>query len=64
MGPVSGVTFIYAVHVGHSTLVDYGWRPDPLGGPGAHRQYFLALMVGTPGSPAPAPPRGPAIDVF
>jgi hypothetical protein len=26
---------------------------------GAHRQHFLALMVDTPGSPAPAPPRGP-----
>jgi hypothetical protein len=27
--------------------------------PGAHRQRFLALMVGAPGPPAPAPPRGP-----
>jgi hypothetical protein len=31
MGPVSGVTFIYVVHVGHSTLVDHGWRPNPQG---------------------------------
>jgi hypothetical protein len=27
---------------------------------GAHRRYFLVLMVGTPRSPAPAPPKGPA----
>jgi hypothetical protein len=27
--------------------------------PGAHRQCFLALMVGAPGPPALAPPRGP-----
>jgi hypothetical protein len=31
MGPVSGVTFIYVIHVGHSTLADHGWRPDPPG---------------------------------
>jgi hypothetical protein len=31
---------------------------------GARRRRFLALMVGTPGSPAPTPPRGPTIDVF
>jgi hypothetical protein len=38
MGPVSGVTFIYAIHAGHSTLVDHGWRSDPSGGPGARRR--------------------------
>jgi hypothetical protein len=27
------VTFIYAVHVGHSTLADHGWRPDHPRGP-------------------------------
>jgi hypothetical protein len=32
--------------------------------PGARRQYFIALMVGALGSPAPAHPRGLAIDVF
>jgi hypothetical protein len=30
---------------------------------GAHRQCFLALMVGACGSPTPAPPRRPTIDV-
>jgi hypothetical protein len=30
---------------------------------GARRRRFLALMVDAPGSPAPAPPRGPAVDV-
>jgi hypothetical protein len=34
---MSGVTFIYVDHVGHNTLVDHGWRPDPPGGPGARR---------------------------
>jgi hypothetical protein len=29
----------------------------------ARRRCFLALMVGAPGSLAPAPPRRPAIDV-
>jgi hypothetical protein len=29
---MSGVTFIYVIHVGHSTLADHGWRPDPQGG--------------------------------
>jgi hypothetical protein len=31
---------------------------------GARRRYFLALMVDTPGSPAPAPPRAPAVNIF
>jgi hypothetical protein len=31
----------------------------PPGGPGARHQRFLALMVGAPGSPAPAPPGDP-----
>jgi hypothetical protein len=30
---------------------------------GTRRRRFLALMVGTPGSPAPAPPRGLTVDV-
>jgi hypothetical protein len=30
---MSGVTFIYVVHVGHSTLADHGWRPNAPGGP-------------------------------
>jgi hypothetical protein len=30
---------------------------------GARRQRFLALMVDAPGSSAPAPPRGPVVDV-
>jgi hypothetical protein len=30
---------------------------------GAHHRCFLALMVGAPGSLAPTPPRGPAVDV-
>jgi hypothetical protein len=63
MGPVSGVTFIYGFHVGHSTLADHGWRPDPPRGLGARRRCFLALMVGALGSTTPAPPRGPAFDV-
>jgi hypothetical protein len=28
------------------------------------RQRFLALMVGAPGSLAPTPPRGSAVDIF
>jgi hypothetical protein len=32
---MSGVTFIYVVHIGHNTLSDHGWRPDLLGGSGA-----------------------------
>jgi hypothetical protein len=31
---------------------------------GARCQCFLALMVGAPGSPPPAPPRGPIVNVF
>jgi hypothetical protein len=30
---------------------------------GARRRRFLALMVGAPGSPAPASPRGPVVDI-
>jgi hypothetical protein len=30
----------------------------------ARHQCFLALMVGTPRSPALAPPKGPALDGF
>jgi hypothetical protein len=30
---------------------------------GPYHRCFLALMVGTPGSIAPVPPRGPTIDV-
>jgi hypothetical protein len=56
---VSEVIFIYDVHVGHSTLAEHGWRPDPPGVSRAHRRRFLALMVHAPGSLAPAPPRGP-----
>jgi hypothetical protein len=32
---VSRVTFIYAAHIGHSTLANHGWRPDPQGAWGA-----------------------------
>jgi hypothetical protein len=59
MGHVSGVTFIYVVHVGHNTLVDHGWRPEPPGGP---TSIFAALIVDALGSPL-ASSRGPAIDV-
>jgi hypothetical protein len=31
---MSGVTFIYVVHIDHNTLTDHGWRPDLLGGSG------------------------------
>jgi hypothetical protein len=34
MGLVSRVTFIYIVHVGHSTLMDHGWRPESHGAQG------------------------------
>jgi hypothetical protein len=61
MGPVSGVTFIYAVNVSHSTLADHRWRPNPIGGPGAQRRYFLALMVDATGSPALIHLRGPPL---
>jgi hypothetical protein len=60
---VSEVTFIYVVHVGHSTLVNHGWRSDPPRGPGARRRCFLELMVDALGSTAPAPPRAPTFDV-
>jgi hypothetical protein len=30
---------------------------------GARRRHFLALMVDAPGSPTPAPPRRPVVDV-
>jgi hypothetical protein len=59
MGYVSGVTFIYAAHVGHSTLADHGWRPDPPGGP---LLTFFTLMVGAPRSLS-TPSRGPTVDV-
>jgi hypothetical protein len=58
-----GVTFIYAVYVGHNTLADHVWRLDPPGGPGAYHRRFLALMMGAPESIAPAPSRGPVVDV-
>jgi hypothetical protein len=60
---MSGVTFIYADHVGHSTLVDHGWRPDPPGGPGARRRRFLTLMVGALRSLVPVPPKGHVVDI-
>jgi hypothetical protein len=28
----------------------------------AHHRWFLALMVGAPGSPAPTPPKGPTVN--
>jgi hypothetical protein len=31
---------------------------------GVHRRHFLALMVGTPGSTAPTPPRDPVVNIF
>jgi hypothetical protein len=31
---------------------------------GARHQHFLPLMVGAPGSLAPAPPSGPTVDLF
>jgi hypothetical protein len=34
MGPMSEVTFIYDVYVGHNTLANHGWRPDPKGARG------------------------------
>jgi hypothetical protein len=40
-----------------------GPAPPP-GGQGAHCQCFLALMVGALGSPAQAPPRGLAVNIF
>jgi hypothetical protein len=55
---VRGVTFIYVVHVGHSTRADHGWRLDPSGILGACHRRFLALMMGAPGSTALAPPMG------
>jgi hypothetical protein len=58
MEPVSGVTFIYDAHVGHNTLADHGWRLDPPGRPGTRHRRFLMLMLGDPGSLAPAPPGG------
>jgi hypothetical protein len=58
MGPVSRVTFIYVVHVGHNTLADHGWRPDPQGARGP-TSTFAALMVGALGYLS-----APAIDVF
>jgi hypothetical protein len=63
MGPVNGVTFIYDVHVGHITLADHGWRPNPPGGPRAHRQRFLGLMMGALRSTAPAPLKGSAVNI-
>jgi hypothetical protein len=35
------------------------WITSSSNSRGARRQCFLALMVGVPGSPAPAPPEGP-----
>jgi hypothetical protein len=37
---VSRVTFIYVAHVGHNTLADHGWRPDPLGALGPTIDIF------------------------
>jgi hypothetical protein len=46
------VTFIYAAHVGHSTLADQGWRPDPPPqGTRGPPSMFIMLMVGALGSP-------------
>jgi hypothetical protein len=46
MGPVSRVTFIYTVHVGHSTVVDHGWRSDPPRGTGGQPSMFLSVDGG------------------
>jgi hypothetical protein len=54
MGPVSGVTFIYATHAGHNTLEDHGWRLDPQAGQGPTIDVF-ELSGGrsqTPGTPS------------
>jgi hypothetical protein len=60
---MSEVTCICAIQVGHNTHEDQGWRPEPPGGPGAHRRYFLALMMDVPRSTASTPPRGSTIDI-
>jgi hypothetical protein len=54
-GPSS--TFL-SVDGGHSRISSSGTSH------GAHHRRFLALLVGAPQSPAPAPPRGPTVDVF
>jgi hypothetical protein len=59
---MSGVTFIYSIHVGHNTLADPGWRPDHPGGPGARRRLLPALMVDALESPL-ASSQGPIVDV-
>jgi hypothetical protein len=60
MGPMSGVTFIYVVHVGHNTLADHNETKHRE----ARCRRFLALMVGTLGSTTLAPHRGAAVDVY
>jgi hypothetical protein len=61
MGPVSRVTFIYVIHVGHSTLCGSWMETGAPRGPGDRR--LLALMVGTSGSLVLTPPRGAVINV-
>jgi hypothetical protein len=48
----------FRVDGGRSRISSSGTAQGP-----RHRR-FLALMVGALGSPAPAPPKGPAIDIF
>jgi hypothetical protein len=57
---MSGVTFIYVVHVGHNTLTDHNETKHRE----ARCRRFLALMVGTLGSTTLAPHRGAAVDVY
>jgi hypothetical protein len=62
MGPESRVTFIYAVHVGHITLADHGWRTNP---PWAREPAVDVCHVdGGRSRISVRTPRGLAVDVY
>jgi hypothetical protein len=62
MRPVSGVSFIYAVHLGHSTLADHGWRPNPYG-VGELPSTFLSIDGGCSRIYSSDTSQGLAVDV-
>jgi hypothetical protein len=62
MGPVSRVTFIYVVHVGQSTLMDHGWRPESHGAQGP--AVDVCRIDGGHSRISVSTHQGPAIDVY
>jgi hypothetical protein len=61
---VSEVIFIYDVHVGHSTLAEHGWRPDPPRGSEGSPSTFLSIDGACSWISSSDTSRGPVVDVF